>query len=54
MFQFKERVHASEEDIEKILIVGAGPIVIGQACELIILVFKLVKLSSKRVIKLFS
>ena len=42
------------EDIEKILIVGAGPIVIGRLASLIILVFKLVKLSRKRVIKLFS
>ena len=31
-------------DIKKILIIGAGPIVIGQACELIILDHKHVKL----------
>ena len=35
------------EDIEKILIVGAGPIVIGQACEFDYSVFKLVKLKEE-------
>ena len=32
------------KDIKKILVVGAGPIIIGQACEFDIQALKLVKL----------
>jgi len=38
------------EDIKSILIIGAGPIIIGQAVNLIILVRKLVKLFERKVI----
>ena len=40
-------------DIKSILILGAGPIVIGQACELTILALKRVRPCEKKGIGLF-
>jgi hypothetical protein len=39
------------KDIKKILIIGSGPIVIGQACELTILARRPAKLSVPKVTK---
>ena len=40
-------------DIKSVLIIGAGPIVIGQACEFDYPVHRPVKLSARKAIRLF-
>ena len=40
-------------DIKSVLIIGAGPIIIGQACEFDYSVLKLAKLSRLRGLELF-
>ena len=40
-------------DLKSILIIGAGPIIIGQACELITPAFKPVALCAKRATRSF-
>ena len=43
----------ARKDISKILVIGSGPIVIGQACELTTLEVKLAKHLRTKVIRLF-